>query len=288
MGKFVIALLISFAFSVDAIAIHICDRTSEYLDSCFKRRVLRKDQMLQSSILVSGTYQRSRNAGSIEGGRYSFMLDCKAVSKIDSVYSGILELGFDGKLGFSGQPSMPLLKSDDNWTIFAYWFESRKKLVRPTFLIQVNSTLINQYDPETRLLQQGFFLPATFHMAYGWKLLQDSNAWSIDLMVADFRWKRYKASGQELTISYAEVGAFIKFQFNGTISKFLTAVVAFEGEFANSNRDGYSYRASSRVTWSVWGPMRISMVSTAQRDRPDGRSLWSAFLTIGFGFDWKH
>ena len=54
------------------------------------------------------------------------MLDCKAVSKIDSVYSGILELGFDGKLGFSGQPSMPLLKSDDNWTIFAYWFESRK------------------------------------------------------------------------------------------------------------------------------------------------------------------
>jgi hypothetical protein len=175
------------------------------------------------------------------------MLDCKAVSKIDSVYSGILELGFDGKLGFSGQPSMPLLKSDDNWTIFAYWFESRKKLVRPTFLIQVNSTLINQYDPETRLLQQGFFLPATFHMAYGWKLLQDSNAWSIDLMVADFRWKRYKASGQELTISYAEVGAFIKFQFNGTISKFLTAVVAFEGEFANSNRDGYSYNGKEVI-----------------------------------------
>ena len=123
------------------------------------------------------------------------------------------------------------------------------------------------------------FSSATFHMAYGWKLLQDSNAWSIDLMVADFRWKRYKASGQELTISYAEVGAFISFSSMALFLSSLTAVVAFEGEFANSNRDGYSYRASSRVTWSVWGPYESQWFPTlAQRDRPDGRSLWSTFL----------
>lgn len=236
-------------------------------------------------ILLSGHYQRSGiNNGSPQG-LYSFRFDGQIQSKFDTIAYGIIDYRFTGTLRLDGNYKQVWNKADDNWVLNINWTRIKNSRLVEAVSVQFQTPLINQYDIESKLLKEGFLLPSTLHISYGWSFQTDDQSFRVDFMPADLRLRTILLKPEAGPIRLAEMGAFLRFQLRKIIRPGLLALAGFDGEFSDASNDGYGFRSFSRIDWELWKFIRISMLAEADRDRPSGRSRWSAMLTIGLGFD---
>jgi hypothetical protein len=240
-------------------------------------------RLYQSSVLTSGSYQQSGLSNSVAESRYAFRLDFTYRNKDDSTLNGILDWGLNGRISFEGGNGSVWRKSEDEWCAQASWSKQSAKICSKILLWQFKTALINEYEHESKRLISGSMIPATIHLAYGWKLQSIDDGWQIDLLPADFRWKSSLDNNHNQLVRYAEWGAFMRFQLRRLVQPRLLVSIDFEAEFSNSNVNGYEFRFFGRVDWEVWKLIRLSLLTNADQDRFNDRSRWSGEVTLGVG-----
>jgi hypothetical protein len=242
-----------------------------------------------SSIQVAGTYQQFGAERDVSEITYLFRFDAYLRSKEDSCLRGVIDWGIKGSLGFDKRPGKSWNKAEDRWIAQLNWCKLSEKCIKTTFLFQLESPVINTFDENSRLLQERFLLPAVIHLAYGWSVQSLENGWRFDFLPADLSLRtEFISDDDRRAFRYAEAGQFVRFELRRMICSNVLSTLNLEGEFSNSRKDGYSFRTNGRVDWEIWRPFKLSLITSADRDRTTRRSRWSIQLTLGMGLSHSH
>ncbi len=241
----------------------------------------------QSRISLSGSYQQSSRDNGDSKSVLCVFTDGLFYRELDSVLRGNLSLQIKGRLFYIRQENATWRKSEDLWSSQIDWLKGNSNILKTSLIIQLESPLLNKYESSTKLKEEGLFLPFTLHFAYGWTLLSRSGNWRVDLLISDFRYRRYRTVGDEKVGQIAEMGAYLQTSYRQCFLNKIVATFNFSGEFSHAMLDGYGYQSSLKVDWLAWKFLRLSILSDANRSRITGQFEWTVLAMAGFGFDWS-
>lgn len=243
--------------------------------------------LYQSRISISGSYQQSSKANGESKSVLCVFTDGFFYRELDSVWRGNLSLQLKGRLFYMRQEKATWRKSEDLWSCQIDWLKRNARTLKTSLIVQLESPLLNKYGTSTKVKEEGLFLPFTLHLAYGWTVLSSSGNWRADLMISDFRYKRYRTVGVEKVDQIAEFGVYLQTGYRQCFLNKVIATINFNGEFSHAMLDGYGYQSSLKVDWLVWKFLRLSILVDANRSRITGQFEWTALAMAGFGFDWS-